>query len=403
MSAVLEARPKFDPVLVGALIALAVLGTIMVGSASISLAERNAGEPLFYLYRHAAALGLGAGAFAFALAVPIESWYRLHWLLLITAFALLALVLVPNLGTTVNGSTRWLSIGPVTVQASEPARLALLLYLAAFAVRHAEELATTLKGFVKPLVVVAAACVLLLAEPDFGAVVVITATSLGILFVAGARLRDFVLAVVLGAVVLAVLAFSSAYRVQRIMTFLNPWDDPFASGFQLTQSLIAIGRGGWLGVGLGGSVQKLFYLPEAHTDFVFAVLAEELGLAGSTFVIVLFAVIVYRAFALGRQALRHSMPFHGLVAIGIGLLLGLEAFINIGVNAGLLPTKGLTLPLVSYGRSSTVVTLAALGLLVRIYYEVAVGAAVQPRQRRGSGDGAVAARQPLLPKKGKRR
>ena len=379
MSAVLEARPRFDPVLIGACIALAVLGTIMVGSASISLAERSAGEPLFYLFRHVAALGLGAGAFALALAVPVETWYRLHWVLLIAAFGLLALVLVPGFGTTVNGSTRWLSIGPVTVQASEPARLALLLYLAAFAVRHAEELATTLKGFVKPLVVVAAACVLLLAEPDFGAVVVITATSLGLLFVAGARFRDFVLAVVLGAVVLAVLAFSSEYRVQRIMAFLNPWDDPFASGFQLTQSLIAIGRGGWFGVGLGGSVQKLFYLPEAHTDFVFAVLAEELGLAGSTFVIVLFAVIVYRAFALGRRALRHSMPFHGLVAIGIGLLLGLEAFINIGVNAGLLPTKGLTLPLVSYGRSSTVVTLGALGLLVRIYYEVAVGAAVQPR------------------------
>jgi cell division protein FtsW len=222
----------------------------------------------------------------------------------------------------------------------------------------------------KPLAIVAAAAGLLLLEPDFGAAVVLTATSLGVLFVAGARLRDFLLAVGAGTIVLGTLAFSSAYRVERLTTFLDPWADPYASGFQLTQSLIAIGRGEWLGVGLGASVQKLFYLPEAHTDFVFAVLAEELGFAGATFVVMLFALIVYRSVTLGREAIQNGMPFQGLVATGIGLMLGIAAFINIGVNAGLLPTKGLTLPLVSYGRSSTVVTLAALGLLLRIHHEV---------------------------------
>jgi cell division protein FtsW len=246
----------------------------------------------------------------------------------------------------------------------------LLLYLSSYAVRHSEELAASFRGFLKPMLIVAFAAALLLAEPDFGAAVVLVATSLGLLFVGGARLRDFLLAVGVGGVVLGLLAFSSAYRVERLTAFLDPWADPYESGFQLTQSLIAIGRGEWLGVGLGESVQKLFYLPEAHTDFVFAVLAEELGFIGASLVIALFALIVYRALALGREAIRGGLPFQGLVSTGIGLMLGLEAFINIGVNAGLLPTKGLTLPLVSYGRSSTVVTLVALGLLLRIHREL---------------------------------
>jgi cell division protein FtsW len=307
---------------------------------------------------------------AIVVALPSELWYRLNWLLLIVALALLLLVLVPSIGNTVNGSARWLALGPLTMQASEPARFCLLLYLASYAVRRSADLSSSLKGFLKPLAIVAAAAGLLLLEPDFGAAVVLTATSLGVLFVAGARLRDFLLAVGAGTIVLGTLAFSSAYRVERLTTFLDPWADPYASGFQLTQSLIAIGRGEWLGVGLGASVQKLFYLPEAHTDFVFAVLAEELGFAGATFVVVLFALIVYRSVTLGREAIQNGMPFQGLVATGIGLMLGIAAFINIGVNAGLLPTKGLTLPLVSYGRSSTVVTLAALGLLLRIHHEV---------------------------------
>jgi cell division protein FtsW len=372
MSAAVNPRVPLalDPILVGAIVALIAIGAIMVGSASISLADQQTGEPLYFLVRHLGALAIGGAALLFTIVVPSELWYRSNWLLLAAGLGVLVLVLLPSFGHTVNGSTRWLQFGPISLQASEPARLCLLLYLASYAVRHAEDLAASLKGFLKPMIIVAAAAALLLLEPDFGAAVVLTATSLGVLFVGGARLRDFVLAVAAGSVVLGSLAFSSAYRVERLTTFLDPWADPFASGFQLTQSLIAIGRGEWFGVGLGASVQKLFYLPEAHTDFVFAVLAEETGFAGASVVIVLFALIVYRAVMLGQQAIRGGLPFQGLVAIGIGLMLGLEAFINIGVNAGLLPTKGLALPLVSYGRSSTVVTLAALGILLRIHYEL---------------------------------
>jgi cell division protein FtsW len=307
---------------------------------------------------------------ALAVSLPTDLWYRLNWLLLVAGLGLLVVVLIPTLGHTVNGATRWLLVGPITVQASEPARLCLLLYLSSYAVRRSQELGASLNGLLKPLLIVGCAGALLLMEPDFGAAVVLGATSLGVLFVGGARLRDFSLAVTAGGVLVAVLAFSSEYRVARLMVFRDPWADPFAGGFQLTQSLIAIGRGDWAGVGLGESVQKLFYLPEAHTDFVFAVLVEELGFVGASIVIALFAIVVYRAITLGREALQSGMTFQGLVAIGIGLMLGFEAFINIGVNSGLLPTKGLPLPLISYGRSSTVVTMIALGLLLRIHHEL---------------------------------
>ncbi|HUL81980.1 MAG TPA: putative lipid II flippase FtsW [Gammaproteobacteria bacterium] len=362
----------FDPALACALVVLAVLGAIMVGSASITIADRqtHGAEPLAYLIRHLGALALGGVAMAVAMSVPTELWYRLNWLLLVAALALLVIVLAPGIGHTVNGSRRWILVGPVTLQASEPARLCLLLYLASYSVRRADALASSLQGLLKPLLVIGAAAGLLLLEPDFGAAVVLTATSFGVLFVAGARLRDFLLAAGAGGALLGALAFSSPYRLERLTKFLDPWADPYAGGFQLTQSLIAIGRGEWLGVGLGESVQKLFYLPEAHTDFVFAVLVEELGFVGASLVIALFAVIVYRAVMLGRDAIRSGLPFQAFVATGIGLMLGFEAFVNIGVNAGLLPTKGLPLPLLSYGRSSTITTMLALGLLFRIYREV---------------------------------
>ena len=304
------------------------------------------------------------------MSLPTELWYRLNWLLLIAGLGLLVLVLVPAFGNAVNGSRRWLLLGPITVQASEPARLCLLLYIASYAVRRSTELGASLNGLVKPLFVVGAAAVLLLAEPDFGATVVLGATSLTVLFVGGARLRDLLLAVLVGGTLLTVLAFSADYRVVRLMSFRDPWADPFDTGFQLTQALMAIGRGEWGGVGLGESVQKLFYLPEAHTDFVFAVLVEELGFAGATLVIALFGIVVYRAITLGREAMLSGMHFQGLVATGIGVMLGFEAFVNMGVNSGLLPTKGLPLPLISYGRASTVVTLVALGFLLRIHHEL---------------------------------
>ena len=371
MNAVAKPRSSaFDPMLVASLVALLTIGAIMVGSASISIADRQTGEPLFYLTRHVAAIGIGLLGLALVMSVPTELWYRMNWLLVVVAFGLLATVLIPGLGHAVNGSRRWLLVGPVTLQASEPARLCLLLYISSYAVRRAQELGASLNGLVKPLLVIGGASALLLVEPDFGSAVVLGATTLAVLFVAGARLRDFLLAVAVGVVLLTILALSSQYRLARLMVFRDPWADPFAGGFQLTQSLIAIGRGYIGGVGLGESVQKLFYLPEAHTDFVFAVLVEELGFAGASIVIALFCIVVYRAVALGREALQSGMHFQGLVAIGIGLMLGFEAFINIGVNTGLLPTKGLPLPLVSYGRSSTVVTLIALGFLMRIHREL---------------------------------
>jgi cell division protein FtsW len=245
-----------------------------------------------------------------------------------------------------------------------------MLYIASYIVRHQQDMGRSLLGFLKPVAIIAVACALLMSEPDFGAAVVLTATALGLLFVGGARLRDFSLGLGVAAVALASLALSSSYRLQRLTGFMDPWADPYASGFQLTQSLIAIGRGDWLGVGLGDSVQKLFYLPEAHTDFVFAVLAEELGLVGATLVIGLFAIVVYKAIALGPRGAAVGLSYQGLVSTGIGLTIGLQASINIGVNMGLLPTKGLTLPLISYGRTSAVVTIVALALLLRAHHEI---------------------------------
>jgi len=368
MSAVVKPSPvAFDAMLICAVVGLIAIGTIMVTSASVSIVE---GEPLHYLIRHLGALGLGLAGLALVASVPTDVWYRLNWLLVAAGLGLLVLVLVPALGHSVNGSRRWLLVGPITVQASEPARLFLLLYLSGYAVRRGAELGASLNGLLKPLAVVAVAAVLLLLEPDFGATVVLGATAMTVLFVGGARLRDLVLAVVVGGGTLAVLAFSASYRVVRLMSFRDPWADPYDTGFQLTQALMAIGRGEWGGVGLGESVQKLFYLPEAHTDFVFAVLVEELGFAGATLVVGLFCIVVYRAIVLGREAIESGMQFQGLVATGIGVMLGFEAFVNIGVNSGLLPTKGLPLPLISYGRASTVVTLVALGFLLRIHHEL---------------------------------
>ncbi len=368
MSAVVKPNAvAFDTGLICAVVGLLAVGTIMVTSASVSIV---AGEPFYYLVRHLGAVAVGLVGLAFVVLLPTDLWYRLGWVLLALSLALLVLVLIPAVGHSVNGSRRWLELGPITVQASEPARLGLLLYLASYAVRRQVELGASLNGLVRPLFVVAAASVLLLAEPDFGATVVLGATSLTVLFVGGARLRDLLLAVLVGGAVLTALAFSADYRVVRLMSFRDPWADPYDTGFQLTQALMAIGRGEWGGVGLGESVQKLFYLPEAHTDFVFAVLVEELGFAGATLVVALFGVVIYRAIMLGREAMASGMHFQGLVATGIGVMLGFEAFVNMGVNAGLLPTKGLPLPLISYGRASTVITLVALGFLLRIHHEL---------------------------------
>lgn len=382
----LAAKPPvaLDPQMIAASVGLVVIGMVMVGSASISIADNATGQPFFYLMRHLGAVAIGLLGLLIAMRTPFDTWFRLSPLILLAGFVLLALPLLPNVGHTVNGASRWVAIGPVTLQPSEPARLCFLLYVASYCVRRHDALTSGFVAFAKPLALVGVAGLLLLLEPDFGAAVVLTTTALAVVFVGGARLRDVFVAVAIAAAAFAALVFSADYRLDRWMSFRDPFADPLDGGFQLVQSLIAIGRGDWFGVGLGGSVQKLFYLPEAHTDFVFAVLAEELGLIGSTCVIALFALLVYRAVSLGRRSLDANLPFHGLVAYAIGITLGIQAFINIGVNTGLLPTKGLTLPLLSYGRTSTVVTLTALGLLFRIHHELAVAELRRPKKKRAS-------------------
>jgi cell division protein FtsW len=303
------------------------------------------------------------------LQTPLHVWERCSVPLLIGGIVLLVAVLLPGIGREVNGSMRWIGLGPISVQGSEPAKLCLIAYLAGYLVRHGEKVRNSFAGFIRPIGVVTLVAGLLLLEPDYGAAAVMFATALGMLFIGGIPLSRFIAWMVAATAALGTLALLSPYRMQRLVSFMDPWQDPFNTGFQLTQALIAFGRGEWLGVGLGGSVQKLFYLPEAHTDFLFAVLAEELGLAGSVFVIVLYSFIIWRAFVIAGIAEQSGKMFPAYLAYGIGLLLGLQSFVNIGVNMGLLPTKGLTLPLMSYGSNSMIVSCVLIALLIRVEYE----------------------------------
>ena len=365
-----DETPDFDLVLLAVAGTLLLGGLVMLTSASVSIADRNTGDPFYYLEQQLVAAAVGLG-FAYVMTrIPTAAWEKSGPLLLCLAFGLLIAVLVPGLGRTVNGSTRWLNIAGINiVQVSEPARLLMLLYISGYAVRHSRELQDRFLGFLKPMLLVGCVCGLLLMEPDFGAATVMLTITLAVLFVAGARLRDFLLFCAGTGGALVVLAITSPYRLARLTGFLNPWADPYDSGFQLTQSLIAIGTGEWTGVGLGGSVQKLFYLPEAHTDFVFAVIAEEFGFIGSVTLIALFTVLVWRALCIARDSAARGRLYQANLAFGFAIWQGIQVFINLGVNMGILPTKGLTLPLVSYGRSSLVITLIGLGLLLRIDLE----------------------------------
>ena len=395
---ILEISRHLDPKLLLLIGTILCAGLVMLTSASISLAERNTGNPLFYFERQLGAVFIGVIGAGIMLHIPSRLWERMGFVLVVLAVTMLIVVLLPGFGSTVNGSTRWLSIGGMKLmQVSEPARLMLLMYLSGYAVRHRVELRESFVGFLKPMALVGCVCGLLLAEPDFGASVVLLVMTLAVLFIAGARLRDFLVfsGVVLGALVF--LAVTSPYRMARIMAFLDPWADPFNSGFQLTQSLIAIGSGEWLGVGLGSSVQKLFYLPEAHTDFVFAVIAEEFGLAGSIVVIALFGLLIWRALVVARESMVAGRLYQANLAFGFAAWQATQVFINIGVNMGVLPTKGLTLPLVSYGRSSLIVTLVGLGLLLRIDCENRQLAA------NGGAKRATPRKSPRLPKKAARK
>ncbi len=360
----------WDGVTVGLASALLLIGLIMVTSASMSIAARDLGDPFYFLERQLAFCAVGVVLAWCMTRVPVPLWDKYGLALLCLGLVLLILVLIPGLGAKINGARRWMRLGPMNFQVSELARVLVLTWMCSYCVRKRGELEQTWAGLAKPVALLAVAAALLLFEPDFGAATVLFATGFAVLFVAGARLRHVLLLLVLVALAFAVLALASPYRLKRLTGFLHPWDDPFNGGFQLTQSLIAIGRGSWFGVGLGSSVQKLFYLPEAHTDFVFAVLAEELGLAGVIGVIGLFFALVWRAFRISRMAAQAGLAFQSYLALAFGAWLGLQAIVNIGVNMGVLPTKGLTLPLLSYGRSSLLVSLGWLGVLLRIYHEV---------------------------------
>ena len=369
----------YDGTLAWSALLLLAIGLVMVYSASIAMAEASGHtgyRAWYFLVRHLVFVLAGLGAAVVAFQVPMKAWQRLAPWLFAGGALLLALVLVPGLGKSVNGSRRWLSLLVVNLQPSEFMKLVVVLYAASYAVRkaavlHAEQplRQTIAKGFLPLFTVMVAIGLLLLLEPDFGALVVIVAIAFGILFLGGLDWRLFLGLLLMLPVALGAVLVAAPYRLQRLVAFLDPWSDPFGKGYQLSHSLMAFGRGEWFGVGLGSSVEKLLYLPEAHTDFLLAVIAEELGFAGVLVVIALFIWLIFRAYAIGRQAARLGRTFAALTAHGIGIWIGAQAFINIGVNMGVLPTKGLTLPLLSFGGSGIVANCLALAILMRVDYE----------------------------------
>ena len=366
--AVEAARLKQDAVLLLAVGLLLGFGVVMVASASLHLGARS-GDALRYVDRHLVALALGVIGAVLVYSTPTRWWEKGSTWLYFVGLGLLLLVFVPGLGREANGAMRWVAAGPVSLQTSEFMKLFIVLYMAGYVVRRQVEVAHTVWGFIKPLILLLAACALIMLQPDFGTTAVLLATAFGMLFLAGAPLWLFGLLITLAAGALTALIYVSPYRLARVTSFLNPWEQAQDAGYQLSQALIAFGRGEWTGVGLGNGIQKQFYLPEAHTDFVMAVIGEEFGLLGTLLVVALFSLIVWRAFAIGVRAEKRDDRFSAHVAYGLGLWVGMQAYINIGVNMGLLPTKGLTLPFISYGSNSLIVCCLAVGMLMRIHHE----------------------------------
>jgi cell division protein FtsW len=367
-----QPAPEYDRSLAWTALLLVTLGLVMVYSASIATAEasRYAGHnPAYFLFRHGVFLAVSLAAATAVFMVPARIWQKAASWLFVACIVLLVLVLIPGVGREVNGARRWLNLWAITVQPSELMKLAVVLYAADYTVRRHAVLKNFKRGLLPMLMVMLGVAWLLLREPDFGAFVVVTMIAFGVLFVGGMSGRHFSALLGMLAIGFAALVLTSPYRMQRIFGFMDPWSDPFGKGYQLSHALIAFGRGEWLGVGLGASIEKLHYLPEAHTDFLLAVIAEELGLAGVAVVIALFAWLVVRAFAIGRQAALRDRHFTALVAQGIGIWIGFQALINMGVNMGLLPTKGLTLPLMSFGGSGLLVNCVAIAILIRIDWE----------------------------------
>lgn len=362
---------RFDmdmPLLVAALCLLG-LGLVMVSSASMEVAAGQLGNPLFYMIRQLVYVLIGFAALVFVISIPIRLWEQFRFPLLFAGFALLVAVLIPGIGREVNGSWRWIAVGPINIQPSELAKLFAVVFLAGYLVHRQEEVKEGWFGFIKPFMVLFPMALLLIAEPDFGATVVLMGAAVGMLFLGGVGLFRFVLLFGSIAILGGLLIVIEPYRLQRLTGFLNPWEDPFGTGYQLTQALIAFGRGEWLGIGLGNSIQKQFYLPEAHTDFVFAVLAEELGLVGALSAFALLIFLAVRSLYIGLWAERAGRLFAAYLAYGLAIMWIGQILINVGVNVGLLPTKGLTLPFLSYGGSSLVVCCISLGILLRIDWE----------------------------------
>ncbi|RBW44543.1 putative lipid II flippase FtsW [Psychromonas sp. B3M02] len=349
------------------------IGLVIVASASMPEGIALSADPFRFLKRHLIYIILCLFILAAVVSIPIDHWHKYTpVILLLSGLGLLAVLVI---GTEVNGSLRWLRLGPLNIQPSEFGKLSVVLFISSYLMRRQKEVIDTIKGFIKPLVVLAILAMLLLLQPDLGSTVVIVVIMMGMLFIANARMISFVgIAVALLSVII-LLIVTSPYRMARVFGFLDPWSDPFGRSYQLTQSLMAFGRGGWFGEGLGNSVQKLEYLPEAHTDFIMAILAEELGFIGVSIVIILEFVLVYKAFSIGKRALEKNLIFSGYVAIGIAIWFAFQTAVNIGAASGIAPTKGLTLPLISYGGSSLITIAIAVGLVLRIDFETRIHSA----------------------------
>ena len=357
---------RLDPVLAGISGALVLVGLVAIASASVGYGEWHFNNPWHHTIRHSVYLTLAVCLGGVAYRVPVEVWQKTSGLWLLLALALLMLVLVPGVGRNVNGSQRWLPLGPLTLQPSEVAKFALVIYMSSFLVRHAEAVQQHWQGLAKPVAILGVTGLLLLLEPDFGATVICAGTVFGMLFLAGARLSYVFLLVGTAIAALVVMVVSATYRLKRFTAYTDPWQDPFGSGFQLIQSLIAYGRGEWWGVGLGNSIQKLFYLPEAHTDFVFSIWAEETGFFGALLVIGLYGTLIGRILWVGRRVEREGDLFPAYICYGVALIFSGQAFVNMGVSSGLLPTKGLTLPFISYGGSSLMMSCIMLAVVLRV-------------------------------------
>lgn len=369
-TAVAAHRPGVDGPLLVLALALLGIGLVAIASASVDYAEVTYGNMWHHSRRHLLYLLLAALVAAIAYRVPVAFWYRSAWLWLLLAILLLILVLIPGVGRTANASQRWLALGALSLQPSELAKAATIVFLSAYLRRQGKALRESWPGLLRPLLVLAVVAVLLLAEPDFGAAVILLGTAFGMLFLAGMRLAHLALLLLSSAVLGTLLIVDEPYRLARLTTYLDPWADPYQGGFQLIQSLIAFGRGEWFGVGLGNSVQKLLYLTQAHTDFIFSIWAEETGVVGALTLIALFLALVLRIFQIARRAAAAGDVFAAQLCYGVALLFSGQAFINMGASSGLLPTKGLTLPLVSYGGTSLVSACALLGIVLRVAREL---------------------------------